>query len=91
MYEDRLTYVGELQKMGAHILVDGQTAVIDGPTPLRGTRVKALDIRAGAAVMLAGLAAPGETVVAQDFQVDRGYERIDEKLARLGAHVRRLN
>lgn len=87
MYDDRLLYVGELRKMGAQITVAGQTAIIQGPTPLRGAEVRALDIRSGAAVILAGLAAEGTTTVSDIFYVDRGYEDIDGKLRCLGARV----
>ncbi|HID86010.1 MAG TPA: UDP-N-acetylglucosamine 1-carboxyvinyltransferase [Anaerolineae bacterium] len=90
MYDDRLLYVGELRKMGAQIQVKGQTALITGPTPLKGTSVRVLDIRSGAAVILAGLVAEGETIVSDMYYVDRGYERIDERLASLGARVRRM-
>jgi len=90
MYDERLTYVGELRKMGASIQVQGQTALIKGPCGLRGTEVKALDIRSGAAVILAALAAEGQSIISDIGFVDRGYEKIDEKLAQMGAHVRRV-
>jgi UDP-N-acetylglucosamine 1-carboxyvinyltransferase len=89
MYDDRLRYVGELQKMGARIQVRGQTALIQGPTPLRGAEVRALDIRGGAAVTLAGLAAEGRTVISDVHYIDRGYEDIHSKLTSLGAQIRR--
>lgn len=87
MYDDRLLYVGELVKMGADIQVEGQTAIINGPTPLMGTEVRALDIRSGAAVILAGLVAQGTTVVSNAIQIHRGYERITEQLSSLGARI----
>ena len=90
MYDDRLLYVSELQKMGAQIRVQGQTALITGPTPMKGASVRALDIRSGAAVILASLVAEGETVVSDMYYVDRGYERINERLASLGARVKRM-
>jgi len=90
MYDGRLLYVGELQKMGADIMVQGQTALIRGPTQLRGSQVRALDIRSGAAVILAGLAAEGRTVVSDIGYVDRGYEEIHLKLAQLGARIERV-
>jgi UDP-N-acetylglucosamine 1-carboxyvinyltransferase len=89
MYDDRLLYVGELCKMGAQIRVEGQTAWITGPTPLKGTAVRALDIRSGAAVILAGLVAEGQTVVSNVTVVDRGYERLAERLGGLGAKISR--
>lgn len=91
VFDNRLAYVGELKKMGADIdTPDNTTAIINGPTPLSGTRVNALDIRAGAAVILAGLAAEGETQISEIHHIDRGYERIDEKLRSLGADIERV-
>ncbi len=88
MYDGRLSYVTELQRMGASIDVQGpHTAMIRGPTPLKAAKGRALDIRAGAAVILAGLTAEGVTVVSDSQCVDRGYDRIDEKLASLGAKI----
>ena len=89
MYDDRLHYVEELRRMGAVIQVRGQTALVQGPTPLQGAEVRALDIRSGAAVVLAGLAAEGRTTIADVHYIDRGYEGIDVKLAGLGARVKR--
>jgi UDP-N-acetylglucosamine 1-carboxyvinyltransferase len=90
VFDNRLLYVDELKKMGADIRIpDNTTAIISGPTPLTGARVSALDIRAGAAVILAGLAARGETEVSNIYHVERGYERIDEKLRALGADIER--
>ena len=90
VYENRLLYVNELRKMGANITVDGQTAIITGPTPLVGTRVRSLDIRCGAALVLAGLRAKGTTEVDDIWHLNRGYERIDEKLRGLGAQITRV-
>lgn len=91
VFDNRLLYVDELQKMGASIdKQDDTTAIISGPTPLRGARVKALDVRAGAAVILAGLAATGETTIADIHHIDRGYEVIDERLRSLGARIKRV-
>ena len=87
MYDDRLLYVGELRKMGAQIEVKGQTALISGPTPLTGASLRALDIRSGAAVILAGLVAEGLTTISDVFYIDRGYESVDERLVSLGARV----
>lgn len=89
VFNDRLQYTAELTKMGAKIKVDGQTAAITGPTKLKGASVKALDIRSGAAMILAGLAAEGETEVLEVHHVYRGYEDIEGKLRRLGAEVRK--
>ena len=68
----------------------GQTAIITGPTPLEGTTVRALDIRCGSALMIAGLRASGTTEVADIWHLERGYEHFDEKLRSLGADVRRV-
>jgi len=89
MYDDRLHYVEELRRMGAQIQVRGQTAIVQGPTPLRGASVRALDIRSGAAVLLAALAAEGRTTISDVHLIDRGYEGIDFKLQSLGARVER--
>ena len=90
MYDARLLYVGELQKMGADIGVLAQTAVIKGPCALRGTQVRALDIRSGAAVILATLVAEGTSEISGVGLVDRGYDGIDIKLAALGAKIQRV-
>jgi UDP-N-acetylglucosamine 1-carboxyvinyltransferase len=91
VFDNRLLYAGELQKMGADVVTTGTTtAIISGPTPLHGARVQALDVRAGAALILAGLAAHGRTEITDIYHVDRGYERLDEKLRSLGANVQRV-
>jgi UDP-N-acetylglucosamine 1-carboxyvinyltransferase len=89
MYDDRLHYVEELRKMGAQIRVRGQTAIVQGPTPLRGADVRALDIRSGAAVVLAALAAEGKTTISDVHYIDRGYEGIATKFQGLGARIER--
>ena len=90
VYDNRLLYVSELRKMGARVEVSGQTAVIIGSTPLTGTPVKALDIRSGAALVIAGLVAQGITEVSDIYHLDRGYEALDVKLRCLGARIERL-
>ncbi len=90
VYDNRLQYVSELRKMGASIETRGQTAIIQGPSNLKGAAVNALDIRSGAAVILAALVADGTTEISGIFRVDRGYERLEEKLACLGANIRRV-
>ena len=89
VFENRLLYIGELRSMGARIIAGGQSVIIEGPTPLVGSAVRALDVRAAAAVVIAGLAAEGETVVRDIVHLDRGYPRLEERLAALGAEVRR--
>lgn len=91
MFDDRLRYVEELRKMGAHIQVRGQTAIVQGPVRLQGAEVRALDIRCGAAEILAGLAAEGRTTISDVHFIDRGYEGIDGKLAGLGARIKRTD
>lgn len=87
VFENRLGYAVELAKMGARFEVAGQTARIYGPTPLHGTDVRALDIRSGAAVVLAALAADGVTTIHDLYHLDRGYEELLETLTNLGAVV----
>ena len=91
VFDNRLGYISDLRKMGAEIVTTGTTAaIITGPTPLSGSALRALDVRAGAAFILAGLAANGRTTVSDIYHVDRGYERIDEKLRSLGADIERV-
>lgn len=87
VYDRRLVYFSELALMGATVQVEGQTAVIQGPQPLHGAAVRALDIRAGAALTLAGLAARGRTEILDAFHLDRGYDNFETKLRALGAHI----
>jgi UDP-N-acetylglucosamine 1-carboxyvinyltransferase len=91
VFDNRLLYVGELRKMGAEVVTTGTTtAIISGLTPLIGSSVRAPDVRAGAALILAGLAASGRTEIADVYHVDRGYERVGEKLRGLGAAIERV-
>jgi UDP-N-acetylglucosamine 1-carboxyvinyltransferase len=91
IFEDRLDHTRELVKMGANIeLLDSQRARITGPTPLRGAEVGIADLRAGATLILAGLAATGTSVVSGIEHVDRGYEQIEAKLVALGAQINRI-
>jgi UDP-N-acetylglucosamine 1-carboxyvinyltransferase len=89
VFEDRLRYVHDLNRMGASIRIDdlGVRAEIVGPTPLRGTQVRCLDIRAGAALLLAGLVAEGETVISDVFHLERGYEAFVPTLRSVGARI----
>ncbi|MEN6461707.1 MAG: UDP-N-acetylglucosamine 1-carboxyvinyltransferase [Syntrophomonas sp.] len=89
VFENRLKIVDELKRMGAHIKVEGHTAVVEGVRKLCGTQVKATDLRAGAALILAALAAQGETVIENAIYIFRGYENICEKLISLGAKVKK--
>jgi UDP-N-acetylglucosamine 1-carboxyvinyltransferase len=91
VFDNRMGYISDLRKMGAEIVTTGTTvAIITGPAPLSGAALRALDVRAGAAFILAGLAARGRTEVLDIYHVDRGYERIDEKLRSLGAAIERV-
>ncbi len=88
LFESRLGYLNELAKMGANVVIaDPHRAVITGPTPLRGTEIRSLDLRAGATMVLAGLIAEGETIIHDAEIVYRGYERLDERLQAVGAHL----
>ena len=91
LYENRFQHLQELRKMGADIeITDPHRALIFGKAQISGTKVDASDIRAGAALILAGLAAGGETVVDNIFHIERGYEKFDEKLQKLGAIIERI-
>jgi UDP-N-acetylglucosamine 1-carboxyvinyltransferase len=89
VFESRFIHVPELRRMGAEIKVDGSHAVVTGTTKLSGAPVMASDLRASAGLIVAGLAAEGETEIARVYHLDRGYERIEEKLGGLGAAIRR--
>ncbi len=89
IFENRFMHVQELQRMGAQIKLHGNTAMINGVAKLNGAPVMATDLRASASLILAGLVAEGETHVERIYHVDRGYERIEEKLSVLGAGIRR--
>ncbi|HEY8491623.1 MAG TPA: UDP-N-acetylglucosamine 1-carboxyvinyltransferase [Dehalococcoidia bacterium] len=89
VFDNRLLYVGELRKLGAEVVSAGTTAVISGPTPLVGATVRALDIRSGAALVLAALVAQGTTEIYEVDHLARGYEEMDVKLRALGASVYR--
>jgi UDP-N-acetylglucosamine 1-carboxyvinyltransferase len=90
VFENRFMHVQELQRLGADIAVDGKLAVVKGVPRLSGAPVMASDLRASAALVVAGLAASGTTEVQRVYHLDRGYERIEEKLAPLGARIRRV-
>ncbi|NLX63958.1 MAG: UDP-N-acetylglucosamine 1-carboxyvinyltransferase [Clostridiaceae bacterium] len=91
IFENRFMHVNELRRMGAQIRVDGRTAIIEGMETLQGAQVRATDLRAGAALVIAGLAATGTTEVLDIHHIDRGYEFIENKLQRLGADIRRIS
>lgn len=91
MYEGRMGYIKELEKMGANATVcDPHRVLITGPTPLYGKEIKSLDLRAGATVVIAGLVAKGETIINNAEILDRGYENLEERLKKLGANIKRV-
>ena len=90
VFENRFMHVQELQRMGAKIKVEGNTAIVSGCEGLTGAPVMATDLRASACLVLAGLVAEGDTHVQRIYHIDRGYERIEEKLQQLGARIRRV-
>jgi UDP-N-acetylglucosamine 1-carboxyvinyltransferase len=91
IFENRFMHVQELKRMNADIKVEGNTAVVCGVPALDGANVMATDLRASASLVLAGLIAKGETVIDRIYHLDRGYERIEDKLSRLGAKIRRAD
>jgi UDP-N-acetylglucosamine 1-carboxyvinyltransferase len=90
VFENRFMHVQELQRMGADLKLEGNTAISTGVDKLEGAPVMATDLRASASLVLAGLVASGDTVVDRIYHIDRGYETIEEKLTQLGAHIRRV-
>jgi len=90
IFENRFMHVQELIRMGAHIRVDGRTAAVLGRSPLSAAAVMASDLRASASLVLAALVAEGETIIDRVYHIDRGYERIEEKLRSVGAKIRRI-
>jgi UDP-N-acetylglucosamine 1-carboxyvinyltransferase len=91
IFENRYLHASEMVRMGANISVDGRRAVVRGPAPLSGTTVQASDLRASAGLVLAALVASGETIIDRVYHIDRGYERIVEKLSAVGADIQRLH
>lgn len=90
VFENRFMHVCELQRMGANISIDGHTAIVHGVAQLHGAPVMATDLRASASLVLAGLAAENTTEVSRIYHLDRGYERIEQKLAAVGARIERV-
>ena len=90
VWDGRFKYTEELIRMGASIKVDGRTAIVEGVESLRCAHVRAVDLRAGAAMVIAALTAPGETVISDIHHIERGYECIVEKLQSVGADIRRV-
>jgi len=91
IFENRFMHAPELSRMGANIRIEGRQAIVAGPSPLSGAQVMATDLRASASLVLAALVAKGETVIDRVYHIDRGYERIEEKLKTVGADISRLS
>ncbi len=90
IFENRFMHVQELNRLGANIAVEGNTAVVTGVPRLSGARVMATDLRASASLVIAGLIADGETVIDRIYHLDRGYDRMEDKLSAIGARIRRI-
>ena len=90
IWDNRFKYVDELRRMGANIQVDGKVAIVEGIEQFTGAPVKATDLRAGAAMIIAGLVAKGQTEIEDIYHIERGYEDIVEKLRALGADITRI-
>ncbi len=91
IFENRFMHALEMRRLGADIEISGNTAIVRGVPRLQGATVMATDLRASASLVIAGLAADGRTTVDRIYHLDRGYEYIEEKLARLGARIRRAH
>jgi UDP-N-acetylglucosamine 1-carboxyvinyltransferase len=91
IFENRFMHVQELNRLGASITVDGNTALVTGVPRLSGATVMATDLRASASLVIAGLTAEGETLVDRIYHLDRGYDRMEEKLTAIGARARRMS
>jgi UDP-N-acetylglucosamine 1-carboxyvinyltransferase len=91
IFENRMMHVQELKRLGAAIEVEGNTAIVRGAQKLTAANVMATDLRASAGLVIAGLIAEGETVIDRIYHLDRGYERIEDKLSALGARIRRVS
>src|SRR3989475_9976188 len=90
IFESRFMHVSELTRLGADVATEGPSAIVKGGRPLSGAPVMASDLRASAALVIAGLVAKGSTLVKRIYHLDRGYEKIDDKLRRLGARIERV-
>jgi UDP-N-acetylglucosamine 1-carboxyvinyltransferase len=91
IFENRFMHASEMMRMGANISIDGRKAIVRGPTQLQGSTVIASDLRASASLLLAALVAEGESYIDRVYHIDRGYERIEEKLTHLGARIERVS
>lgn len=90
VWDNRFRYINELKRLGAEVRVEGKLAIIDGVKSLHGANVKSTDLRAGAAMIIAGLMAEGTTEITDIYHIDRGYENFEEKFVKLGGDIRRV-
>ena len=90
IFENRFMHAQELVRMGANIKIEGHRAIVRGKTPLSAAAVLASDLRASASLVLAALVADGETIIDRVYHIDRGYEKIEEKLKAVGAQIKRI-
>ena len=90
IFENRFMHVNDLRRMGADIKIEGRVAIIKGKNRLRGATVEATDLRAGAALIIAAIGGTGETIISNAYHIDRGYEKIEEKLKSLGINAHRI-
>jgi UDP-N-acetylglucosamine 1-carboxyvinyltransferase len=90
IFENRFMHASELQRLGANLKVNGRQVIIHGKSPLTGAKLIASDLRASASLVLAALAAEGETWIDRVYHIDRGYEKIEEKLCAVGAEIERV-
>jgi UDP-N-acetylglucosamine 1-carboxyvinyltransferase len=90
IFENRFMHAQELVRMGANVKIEGRRAVVRGKTRLSGAAIQASDLRASASLVIAALVADGETIIDRVYHIDRGYERIEEKLRAVGAQIRRI-
>jgi UDP-N-acetylglucosamine 1-carboxyvinyltransferase len=90
IFENRFMHVQELARLGANIRLEGDTAIVDGVTRLTGAPVMATDLRASVSLVIAALAAEGETTVNRVYHLDRGFERLEQKLSACGADIERV-
>ena len=91
IFENRFMHVSELSRLGAKIRLDGETAIVDGVTRLKGAPVMATDLRASVSLVIAALAAEGDTTVHRVYHLDRGFERLEQKLSACGALIERIS
>jgi UDP-N-acetylglucosamine 1-carboxyvinyltransferase len=91
IFENRFMHVQELARFGARIHLDGETAIVEGMKKLRGAPVMATDLRASVSLVIAGLVAEGETMVNRVYHLDRGFERLEDKLSACGATIERIS